>query len=71
MDASNLGGNSPRVDVVEVVKGSSPLEGTLTLSYRDSITEDIAFDASEDEVRFGALSSLPHECYEAHPRLLW
>lgn len=51
MDGSDLGGNSPRVDVVEVTKGASPLDGTITLSYRDSFTEDVAFDASEDEVR--------------------
>lgn len=50
VDTSNLAGASPRVDVVEVVKGVSPLEGTLTLSYRGSFTKDLAFDASQDEV---------------------
>lgn len=49
VDVSDLTGNSPRVDVVEVVKGVSPLEGMVTLSYRDGFTQDIAFDASEEE----------------------
>lgn len=36
--------------MVEVVKGVSPLEGTVTLSYRDGFTQDLAFDASNEEV---------------------
>lgn len=50
VDVTELGGNSPRVDVVEVTKGVSPLEGTVSLSYRDSFTQDLAFDASSEEV---------------------
>ncbi|CAN0494532.1 unnamed protein product, partial [Scytosiphon promiscuus] len=37
-------------DTVEVVKGVSPLNGTVTLAYRDDLTEGIAFDASKEEV---------------------
>lgn len=51
VDVSGLSGNNARVDVVEVVKGVSPLEGTVTLSYRDAYTDDLAFDASKEEVR--------------------
>ena len=38
------------MDVVEVVKGVSALQGTVTLAYRGGFTEDLAFDASEDEI---------------------
>lgn len=51
VDASELTGNSPRVDVVEIMKGVSPLEGTVSLSYREGFTADLAFDASSDEAR--------------------
>lgn len=52
IDYSGLtGGSSPRVDVVEIVKGSSALEGTLTLAYRGGFTQDLAFDAAEDEIK--------------------
>ena len=50
MDVSDLSGTNVRVDVVEVVKGVSPLEGTVTLSYRGAYTDDLAFDASMEEV---------------------
>lgn len=50
MNSTKLDGTSPRVDLVEVVKGVSPLEGTVTLAYREMFTQDLAFDASEDEV---------------------
>lgn len=45
-------GNSPRVDVVEIVKGVSPLEGTVSLSYREGFAADLGFDASSDEARY-------------------
>lgn len=49
VDTSNLDGFHPRVDVVEVVKGVTPLEGTVTLSYRGAYTPDLAFDAPKEE----------------------
>lgn len=55
MDVSDLAGSNPRVDVVEVAKGVTPLEGTVTLSYRDAYTENLAFDSSKEEV-----GGLPH-----------
>lgn len=52
IDATGLtGGSSRTVDVVEVVKGVSPLEGTVTLAYRGGFSQDLSFDASEDEVK--------------------
>lgn len=35
---------------MEVVKGVSPLEGTVTLAYREGFAQDLAFDASKEEV---------------------
>lgn len=51
IDGQLLVGTSPRVDVVEVVKGVSPLEGTVTLAYRGGFSQDLAFDASEDDIK--------------------
>ena len=51
IDTTGLTGTSPRVDVVEVVKGVSALEGTVTLAYRGGFSEDIAFDASDEEIQ--------------------
>ncbi|CAM9800578.1 unnamed protein product [Ectocarpus sp. 6 AP-2014] len=51
VNGSSLDGNSPRVDIVEVVKGVSPLEGTVTLAYREGFSQDLAFDASEEEIK--------------------
>lgn len=48
--AFSLVGTS-RVDVVEVVKGLSPLEGTVTLAYMGGFSQDLAFDASEDDIK--------------------
>lgn len=47
---SSLTGPS-RVDVVEVVKGVSSLMGTVTLAYMGGFSQDLAFDASEEEVK--------------------
>lgn len=60
VNASELDGNSPRVDVVEVVKGVSPLNGTVTLAYREGFSQDLAFDASEEEIKaaFEALDTV-------------
>lgn len=51
IDTTSLAGSSARVDVVEVVKGTSGLDGTVTLAYRGGFSEDLAFDASEAEIK--------------------
>ncbi|CAM9130727.1 unnamed protein product, partial [Phaeothamnion confervicola] len=49
LTASSGGDGTCRVDVMEVLKGSSPLAGTFTLSYMGEFSSDVAFDASAGE----------------------
>jgi len=58
VSSSHLTGSSPRVDVVEVIKGHSPLSGTFTLSYLGEYTNDLYFDASA-EIMKETLEDLP------------
>ena len=45
-------GSGPCSDVVETRQGFSPLGGTFVVSFLDEYTDNLDFDASEDEVKF-------------------
>jgi hypothetical protein len=49
--------NSVSVDVLESVKGVSPIQGTYTILFEGQYTDDLAFDASAADVK-SALESL-------------
>lgn len=64
------------MDVVEVVKGVSALEGTVTLAYRGGFSADLAFDASEDEVKAAleavdTVSTVSVSKYNVGPGIEW
>ena len=53
IDSSALAGCSGDChDVVETIQGFSPLGGTFVVSFLDEYTDNLDFDATEDEMKF-------------------